>query len=112
MTLTDWILGRPLANREQAQEKIGPIRGVAVLGLDALASAAYGPEAALTVLLPLGALALTAIVPITGIILALLILLFFSYLQTISAYPNGGGSYTVAKENLGVRFGLLAAAAL
>ncbi len=83
-----------------------------MLGLDALASAAYGPEAALTILIPLGAAGLTFFGPIILIILAILGVLYFSYRQTISAYPNGGGSYTVARENLGTRAGLLAAAAL
>ncbi len=83
-----------------------------MLGLDALSSAAYGPEAALTLLLPLGAAGPRYIGPLTLVILAVLAVLYVSYRQTISAYPTGGGSYTVAKENLGVRLGLLAAAAL
>jgi amino acid transporter len=85
---------------------------VPALGLDGLSSAAYGPEAAMTILLPLGALGLAYIGPITLVILILLGILYFSYRQTIVAYPNGGGSYTVARENLGVNAGLLAAAAL
>ena len=83
-----------------------------MLGLDALSSAAYGPEAALTILLPLGIGGIAWIGPLTGVILALFAILYFSYRQTISAYPNGGGSYTVARENLGVRLGLFAAASL
>ena len=110
--LADFIFGRRLTSEEEEQHKIGPIAGVPVLGLDALSSAAYGPEAALTLLLPLGALGLAYVVPITGVILALLLIVFFSYRQTISAYPNGGGSYTVAKENLDARAALLAGAAL
>ena len=82
------------------------------LGLDALGSSAYGPEAALTLLIPLGAAGPRYIGPITAVLLVLLALLYFSYRQTIAAYPNGGGSYTVAKENLGANAGLLAAAAL
>lgn len=54
MLIFDWLFGRPLASSEEHQEKIGPAAGVPVLGLDALASAAYGPEAALTLLIPLG----------------------------------------------------------
>jgi amino acid transporter len=83
-----------------------------MLGLDALASAAYGPEAALTVLLALGAAGITYAGPITLLIVGLLFVVYLSYRQTIAAYPGGGGSYTVAKENLGVRAGLVAAAAL
>lgn len=91
---------------------MGVAAGVPMLGLDALSSSAYGPEAALTLLLPLGVAGLSYILPITVVILAILGVLFLSYRQTISAYPSGGGSYTVAKENLGEGFGLLAAAAL
>jgi len=112
MSLIDRILGRPLASREAGDQRIGIARGVATFGLDALSSAAYGPEAALTVLLPLGAAGLTFILPITTAIVILLGIVYFSYRQTIAAYPNGGGSYTVARENLGANAGLLAAAAL
>ena len=108
----DAILGRPLASSEEEEEKIGVLAGVPVLGLDGLSSAAYGPEAALTILLPLGALGLNYIGPITLVILVLLGIIYLSYRQTIAAYPTGGGSYAVAKENLGERAGLLAAAAL
>jgi amino acid transporter len=110
--LIDAILGRPLASREARAERLGTTEGVPTFGLDALSSAAYGPEAALTVLLPLGTAGLSYIVPITTAIVILLGIVFFSYWQTIGAYPGGGGSYTVAKENLGPRAGLLAAAAL
>jgi amino acid transporter len=108
----DVVFGRRLASAEEDEQKIGPLAGVAVLGLDALSSAAYGPEAALTLLLPLGALGLARVVPITGIIIAVLLIVYFSYRQTIGAYPNGGGSYTVAKENLGQGWALIAGAAL
>jgi amino acid transporter len=110
--LGDYLFGRRLTSGEEEEHRIGPLAGVPVLGLDALSSAAYGPEAALTLLLPLGALGLGYVVPITAIILALLLIVYFSYRQTIHAYPNGGGSYTVAKENLDARFALVAAAAL
>ncbi|WP_394836981.1 APC family permease [Pendulispora rubella] len=111
-TLADVIFGRRLATAEEDEQKIGPVAGVPVLGLDALSSAAYGPEAALTLLLPLGALGLSYIVPLSGIIVAVLLVVYFSYRQTIAAYPNGGGSYTVAKENLGQGAALVAGAAL
>jgi amino acid transporter len=77
-----------------------------------LSSAAYGPEAALTLLIPLGAVGIAYIVPISASIIILLAIVYFSYRQTIQAYPGGGGSYTVARQNLGVSAGLLAAAAL
>jgi amino acid transporter len=112
MALLDRILGRSLASEEEEGQKVGVLAGVPMLGLDALSSSAYGPEAALTLLLPLGALGLRYIGPIIFIILAILAILYFSYRQTIAAYPKGGGSYTVASQNLGVQWGLLAAAAL
>src|SRR5581483_2623439 len=86
--------------------------GIPVFGLDALGSAAYGPEAALTLLISLGALSIIYIVPITISIVVLLGIVYLSYRQTIEAYPQGGGSYTVAGQNLGVFAGLLAATAL
>ncbi|MCE9563303.1 MAG: APC family permease [Planctomycetes bacterium] len=112
MALHDWLFGRPLATEEEERQGVGTWAGIPILGLDALASAAYGPEAALTVLLVLGAVGIEYIGPITLLIVGLLFLVYLSYRQTIAAYPTGGGSYTVAKENLGVGAGLLAAAAL
>jgi amino acid transporter len=112
MSLIDTILGRPLASKEAGEQRIGLAAGVPTFGLDALSSAAYGPEAALTVLLPFGAAGLTFIFPITVAIVILLGIVYLSYRQTIAAYPNGGGSYTVARENLGAKASLLAAAAL
>jgi len=112
MRLLELLLGRPLRSDEEAVERIGVLTAIPVLGLDALASASYGPEAALTVLLPLGATATIWVRPITLAIVAVLTVVALSYAQTIPAYPNGGGSFTVAKENLGRTPGLLAAAAL
>jgi amino acid transporter len=112
MSLADLLFGRPLASSEQRAEKIGPDAGIAVFGLDALSSAAYGPEAALTLLIPLGVAGIAHILPVSASIIVLLAIVYFSYRQTIEAYPAGGGSYTVARENLGLLPGLLAAAAL
>jgi amino acid transporter len=112
VSVLDWLLGAPLRTRDEAHHRIGPAEGIPVLGLDALSSAAYGPEAALTLLIPLGAAGLVYVGPILGIIIAILLIVYASYRQTIAAYPNGGGSYTVAKENLGPRIGLVAGAAL
>ena len=106
------LLGRPLATSEERAEHIGPLAGIPVFGLDALSSAAYGPEAALTLLIPLGLLGVKYIVPVSTAIVILLGIVYFSYRQTIEAYPHGGGSYTVASQNLGEGAGLLAAAAL
>ncbi len=106
------LLGRPLRTDEQASEQLGSAKAVPVLGLDALASAAYGPEAALTVLIAAGAAASHLLGWIIAAVVAVLALVYLSYLQTLEAYPNGGGSYTVAKENLGPRWGVIAATAL
>ena len=112
MHLGTILFGKPLRSDAEAEEQIGPLQGIPVLGLDALASASYGPEAALTILLVIGAAASQQIVPVSAAIIGLLLILYFSYRQTIAAYPNGGGSFTVAKENLGADAGLVAAAAL
>jgi len=112
MSLTNLLFGRPLRSSEEGGEKLGPTAGISIFGLDALSSAAYGPEAALTLLIPLGAAGIAYLLPITASIIILLAIVYFSYRQTIEAYPTGGGSYTVASKNLGEFPGLLAAAAL
>jgi amino acid transporter len=112
MGILDGLLGRPLSNDEAEHQQIGPLAGIPVLGLDALSSAAYGPEAALTLLIPLGAAGLAYVGPISALIIGILGIVYFSYRQTIHAYPGGGGSYTVAKENLGTGAALLAGSAL
>jgi len=112
MAWMNLLFGRPLRSSEEGSERLGPAAGIPVFGLDALSSAAYGPEAALSLLAALGVLGLSYIVPITISIIILLLIVYFSYRQTIEAYPRGGGSYTVAGENLGPFAGLLAAAAL
>ncbi|HXX45852.1 MAG TPA: APC family permease [Candidatus Acidoferrales bacterium] len=112
MSFLDILLGKPLATSDERAEQIGASAGIPIFGLDALSSAAYGPEAALTLLIPLGAMGIAYIVPVSASIILLLTIVYFSYRQTIAAYPGGGGSYTVASENLGMFPGLLAAAAL
>jgi amino acid transporter len=112
MGIVNVLFGRPLASSEDEGQRISPTQGIPTFGLDALSSAAYGPEAALTILLPLALVGVRYIVPLTFAVIALLIIVYFSYRQTIAAYPMGGGSYTVAKENLGSGAGLLAGAAL
>jgi amino acid transporter len=111
-SVADLLLGRRLANREHRERKIGAFEGVPAMGLDGLGSSAYGPEAALTVLIPLGAASLTYIGWVMAPIVGLLVILFASYWQTIREYPNNGGAYVVARENLGTNASLLAAAAL
>ena len=112
MPLRRLLFGRALRSDEIAVEQIGPLSGIPVLGFDALASAAYGPEAALTALLVLGASASRLMLPISAAIIAVLFAVYVSYRQTIAAYPDGGGSFTVARVNLGEMPGLLAACAL
>ena len=112
MSFTNLLFGRPLRSSEEGGEKLGPTAGISIFGLDALSSAAYGPEAALTLLIPLGAAGIAYLIPITSSIIIMLAIVYFSYRQTIEAYPTGGGSYTVARQNLGEFPGLLAAAAL
>src|SRR5467141_3681700 len=112
MNILDAIIGKPIRTSDERAEQIGVPEGIPIFGLDALSSAAYGPEAALSLLIPLGLLGVQYIVPISAAIITLLVIVYFSYLQTIAAYPSGGGSYTVARFNLGVSPGLLAAAAL
>jgi amino acid transporter len=112
MSFADSLFGRPLATSEERAEHIGVAAGIPIFGLDALTSAAYGPETALALLIPLGISGVQHLLPIICAILILLVIVFLSYRQTIAAYPSGGGSYTVAQENLGTGAGLLAAAAL
>ena len=112
MNLIDLIVGKPLKTSDERAEQIGVSEGIPIFGLDALSSAAYGPEAALSLLIPLGLLGVQYIVPVSLAIITLLVIVFFSYRQTIAAYPTGGGSYTVARANLGAFPSLLAAAAL
>ncbi len=113
MRFFDVLFGKPLATSDAAHEHIGVAAGIPIFGLDGLTSAAYGPEQAMVLLIPLGVAGVQMhLIPIFTAILTLLTILYFSYRQTIEAYPNGGGSFTVASENLGDGAGLLAAAAL
>jgi len=107
------LFGRPLPSERLEQERLNKKTALAVLSSDAISSVAYATDQILIVLAVLGtAAAVNYAVPISAVIVGLLILVGLSYRQTIFAYPNGGGSYTVAKENLGTGPGLLAAAAL
>jgi amino acid transporter len=112
MNILDVIVGKPIKTSDERAEQIGSAQGIPIFGLDALSSAAYGPEAALSLLIPLGLLGVRYLIPISAAIITLLVIVYFSYRQTIAAYPSGGGSYTVARFNLGARASLLAAAAL
>ena len=112
MHIVDVLFGRPLRAQDESRERIGLLGGIPLLGLDALSSAAYGPEALLVVLAPLGDAGLCYVVPLTLVIVAVLAAVALSYRQTIAAYTSRGGSYTVSKENLRRTGSLVAAAAL
>jgi amino acid transporter len=100
-------------HRERGRpEGLGVIGGLSALSLDALSSVAYGPEAMMLALIAAGTGALSATVPLTLVITGMLVLLVLSYGQVIAAHPEGGGAYAVAKQDLGRRVSLLAAAAL
>ena len=111
--LKHFLFGRPLPSERLEHERLNKKTALAVLSSDAISSVAYATDQILIVLAVLGtAAAVQYTVPISGVIVGLLVLVGLSYRQTIFAYPNGGGSYTVAKENLGTAPGLIAAAAL
>ncbi|MGH7616590.1 MAG: APC family permease [Gemmatimonadaceae bacterium] len=106
------LFGRPLASDRLEHERLNKKTALAVLSSDAISSVAYATEQTLLVLVVLGAAALHYVIPISAVIVGLLALVALSYRQTIFAYPAGGGSYTVARDNLGTMPGLIAAAAL
>jgi amino acid transporter len=106
------VLGRPLPTSASIHERLSRPRALGAFGLDALSSVAYGPDEILYVLVLAGTAGLQYDLPIAFAITVLLAVVVTSYQQTIYAYPHGGGSYTVARENLGIRPGLVAAAAL
>src|SRR5947207_8001529 len=106
------LFGRPLPSDRLEQERLNKKTALAVLSSDAISSVAYATEQTLIVLAVLGTAALSYVVPLSAVIVGLLVLVALSYRQTIFAYPGGGGSYTVAKDNLGTMPGLVAAAAL
>jgi amino acid transporter len=106
------LIGRPLRSNELHSQKLNNLKALAILSSDALSSVAYGPEQILIVLATVSALAFWYSLPIAVGVLILLIALILSYRQIIYAYPHGGGAYMVAKENLGMNFGLVAGGSL
>lgn len=107
-----FLIGAPLASGAEDQERLSKVRALAILSSDAISSVAFATEAILINLVAAGSVNLGLTLPISLAILALLVIVTTSYRQTIPAYPAGGGSYIVARENLGVMAGLVAAAAL
>lgn len=107
------LVGKPLKNEALNEQKMGVLWGLPILASDAISSVAYAGQEVLAVLLPvIGVLAYKQLTFISLAIIILLMLLMLSYRQTIDSYPNGGGAYMVAKENLGVLAGVTAGAAL
>lgn len=111
-TVKRLLFGRPLASDRLEDERLNKKTALAVLSSDVISSVAYATEQILLVLAVLGAVALNYVVSISAVIVGLLVLVTLSYRQTVFAYPEGGGSYTVAKDNLGTMPGLVAGAAL
>ena len=107
-----FLIGTPLASAQEDQERLSKVRALAILSSDAISSVAFATEAILINLVAAGSANLGLTLPISLAILALLTIVTISYRQTIPAYPAGGGSYIVARENLGTLAGLVAAAAL
>jgi amino acid transporter len=113
MTLKRFLVGRPLATSASAHERVSKVVGLAIFSSDAVASSAFATQEILHVLVPVaGMAAIGYLTPMSLLVVALLAIVVFSYRQTIHAYPNGGGSYIVSKDNLGTMPGLVAGASL
>jgi len=106
------MIGIPMASMQEEGERLSKFKALALLSSDAISSVAFATEAILINLVAAGSLYLGLTLPISLVILGLLTIVTLSYRQTIPAYPSGGGSYIVARENLGILPGLVAAAAL
>lgn len=106
------LFGKPFPNRAERHERLDKVRGLAIFASDPISSNAYATEAIMTILLVLGSGALVMTLPIGLAVAGLIVIVVFSYIQTIQHYPDGGGAYTVTKDNLGVIPSLFAGAAL
>jgi len=106
------VIGAPLATSQLIEERLTKVKALAVFSSDNLSSSAYATEEILRVLILAGTGALFLSVPLTLAISALVVVVAISYTQTVQAYPNGGGAYIVAKDNLGTMPGLIAGASL
>jgi len=110
--LSSWLIGRPLSTADASHQTIGKLVGLAVFASDALSSTAYATQEILVILAAAGTIAFGYVVPISIAIVILLIIVTLSYEQTIHAYPDGGGAYIVARDNLGEFPALIAGASL
>ena len=106
------LFGRRIATEEEGGERVTKLTGLAIFASDNISSSAYATEETMRALAYAGAAGLALTMPITVAIVMILAIVVTSYLQVIRAYPNGGGSYIVASQNLGTVPGLIAAAAL
>ncbi len=106
------VIGSPFATSRLIHERLTKVRALGVFSSDPLSSSAYSAEEIMWILVLAGSAALYLALPITAVLLALLWVVRLSYIQTINAYPNGGGAYIVGRENIGVGAGLVAASAL
>ncbi len=111
-TWRSWLIGRPLSTADAGHETIGKVVGLAVFASDALSSNAYATQEIMVVLAAAGTLTFGYVFPISMAIVVLLAIVSISYVQVIHAYPDGGGAYVVARDNLGELAGLIAAASL
>ncbi len=108
-----FLVGKPLKNEALSDQKLGVLWGLPILSSDAISSVAYAGQEVLMVLIPvIGAAAYGKLSIISIAIIGLLLLLMLSYRQIIDSYPNGGGAFVVAKDNLGIFAGITAGAAL
>jgi amino acid transporter len=106
------LIGEPFPTSHETHERLDKIRGLAIFASDPISSNAYATEAIMQVLIVLGSGALAMTLPLGLAVASLVLLVIISYIQTILHYPDGGGAYTVSKDNLGETASLLAAAAL
>lgn len=112
-TLKRLLVGKPLATAVEAEQRLTKLIALPIFAADAIASSAFATEEILRVLVPVGGMAaLDDLIPISLVVVALLVVVVTSYLQTITSYPGGGGSYVVSRENLGVLASLTAGASL
>ena len=111
-SIVTWLIGNPLATAEAGHQAIGKVVGLAVFASDALSSTAYATQEMFVVLAAAGTMALGISIPLSLAIVFLLTILVASYEQTIHAYPNGGGAFIVARDNLGALPAAIAGAAL
>ena len=111
-SLSHWLIGRPLSTADAPNETIGKAIGLAVFASDALSSTAYATQEILVILAAAGTVAFGYVFPISIAIVALLVIVALSYEQVIHAYPDGGGAYIVAHDNLGRFYALIAASSL